>query len=204
MAVGTIKCFMRKVWPIFFCQSKISCDVRDDNLCLQDVSAAGHILFKKGHLGSITSCHFYLFCVCVGGVGGFHWYTHITRKVRVKEWERTPTLSCKGNGGVKPGSARPPDPQSLWCSSLQDMGLLGWGGEGPVWRGPGPALLPQSQQDSGTRLCPQRKCTRLWVGRVERSHTGISGTSKQTDVSDHFLRRCMDVSSPQDVSSWSF
>lgn len=28
---------------------------------------------------------------------------------------------------------------------------------------------------SGARLCPQRKCTWLWVGQVERSHAGIMG-----------------------------
>lgn len=104
------------------------------------------------------------------GRGG-HWYTHITRKVRVKEWERTRTLWCKGHGRVKPGSTRPPDPRPLWCRSLQDVGL--WGGS--VWRGPETALLPRSQRDSGTCLCPQRKCTWLWVGQVERSHTGIMG-----------------------------
>lgn len=102
---------------------------------------------------------------------GRHWYVHIAGKVRAKEWERTPTLWCKGHGRVKPGSARPPDPPSLWCHSLQDMGLQG----GSVWRSPRTGPKPRSQRDSGTGLCPQRKCTWLWVGLGERSHTGSMG-----------------------------
>ena len=39
----------------------------------------------------------------------------------------------------------------------------------------GPRPLPGSQRDSGTCLCPQRKCTWLWVGPGERSHTGSMG-----------------------------
>lgn len=39
-----------------------------------------------------------------------HWYTHIMRKVNVKEWERTHALWCKGYGRVKLGPTQPPPP----------------------------------------------------------------------------------------------
>lgn len=34
------------------------------------------------------------------------------------------------------------------------------------------------QRDPGARLCPQRKCTWLWVGQVERSRAGDHGEIK--------------------------
>lgn len=110
-----------------------------------------------------------------------HWYTHIMRKVNAKEWERTLILWCKGHGRVKLGPTRPPDPEPLWCCSLQDRSF--WGSS--VQHGLGTAPLPWSQRDPGTRLCPQRKCTWLWVGQVERSQAGIMGRSKQTDWGKH-------------------
>lgn len=117
-----------------------------------------------------------------------HWYTHIMRKVNVKEWERTLILWCKGHGRVKPGPTQPPDPQPLWWRSLRDMSC--WGSS--AQHGPGTAPLPRSQRDPGARLCPQRKCTWLWVGQVERSQAGDRGEikNKQTgrNTRDRFLR----------------
>lgn len=105
-------------------------------------------------------------------VRGYHSYTHIMGKVRVKEWECIQTLWCKGHGRVKSGSTQPPDPGALWCCSLQDMGPQGGAS---VCCGPETGPLPQSQRDLGTCFCPQRKCTWLWVGPGGRSHTGSMG-----------------------------
>lgn len=153
--------------------------------------------------------------VCQTAVGGthevvregdHHWYTHITGKVRVKEWERTRTLWCKGHGRVKPGSARPPDPGTLWCCSLQDVGP--WGGS--VWRGPGTGPLPQCQRDSGTLpLSPKKMYVALGGagGKVTYKEPGERGLgSKQTDIrslSQRLVAWCVNITLPKELASWS-
>lgn len=127
-------------------------------------------------------------------VKGLQSYMHITEKVWVREWEPIQTLWCKGHRGVKPGSTRPPDPTPLWCCSPQDVGPRG----GSAWRSPGTGPLPLSQRGPGTSFCPQRKCTWLWVGLGERSHTGNTGRERWDqnkhwgNASDHFLSRWVD------------
>lgn len=136
---------------------------------------------------------------------GGHWYTHIMRKVRVKEWERTSTLWCKGHGRVKPGSTRPPDPPPLWCCSLRDVGASEWAQCGAAL---GPLYCRRVSVIRGLAFVLKENVRGFGWGRWKGHTQGSWGERGETktnrlggNASSHFLRHwalpsCMDIMLP--------
>lgn len=136
-----------------------------------------------------------------------HWYTHIMRKVNVKEWERTHALWCKGYGRVKLGPTQPPPPYSLFDAAASGT----WDFEGARHRAAWGQLCCHEASGIGELAFVLKENVRgFGWGRWKGHKQGSWGDqNKQTggSTSERFLRLsrvrwCMNFISPSDVYGW--